>query len=85
MIGSAWLLPWIDKLMGKLLYPKKMSAGQISDILGSKGTLFKSLHKEFKQKSKSRNVNPVNFDKSLNVLPQSFFILLILDSTILLL
>ena len=60
-------------LMGRILYPMRKSAGQMPDILGSNGTLFKSLHKEFRQKPKSNIVNPVSLDKLLKALCHSFF------------
>ena len=63
----------------------RKSAGQMLDILGSNGTLFKSLHKEFRQKSRSNIVNPVSLDRFLRHFSIVFVILFMLDSTMLLL
>ena len=68
-------------LIGKLLYPIRKSAGHMLDILGSNGTLFKSLHNEFRQKSRSIIVKPVSLER----LCHNFLILFMLDSTMLLL
>ena len=72
-------------LIGKLLYPIRKSAGHMLDILGSNGTLFKSLHNEFRQKSRSNIVKPVNLERLLKALCHNFLTPLMLDSTMLLL